>query len=154
MGRGCDAARRCPMHSRALLGLRGQSCLPSGAPTALPRTIRQFSSLIQQKTSSCWFFFFPPFCFVYFRLINVIFCSFLQAVCRVRKRQTREFCTRKSREARKGVVRQALAGSSELLNLLKCPNKCVSSWKDELVLCFCHPACIPHPFFELFSEGD
>lgn len=95
-------------------------------------------------------FFSLPALFIYFCLIAVIFYSFLQAVsalCRVRQTPDQGICSRKSREAAKGVERQPLAGSSELLNLLKCPNRCVSSWKDELVLCFCHPACIPFPLF-------
>lgn len=116
-------------------------------PMALSQTIRPFSLPIQQKTS---LFFFLSALLIYFRLNSVLFYSFLQAVSALRRvRQTPDqgICSRKSREARKGVVRQPLAGSSELLNLLKRPNRCVSSWKDELVLGFCHPACIPFPLF-------
>lgn len=49
--------------------------------------------------------------------------------------------------SKEGEVRQPLAGGSELLDLLRRPNKCVNSWKDELMLCFCHPVRIPSPLF-------
>lgn len=121
----CGLTAAHPTHSRVLLGVKEPSCLPSDTQGTLPN----YHAV--QFAESAENFPFPP------RRPSPFF-----SLCM-------GICSWKSREARKGGVKQPLAGSSELLNLLKCPNKCVSSWKEEPMLCFCHPVHVLSPFFQI-----